>query len=396
MTREKLAKVFLESNNNNYVLQLPTGFGKTLIALKKLDKWYHKDCRILIVIPKLVLIDNWKDEIAKWNCEHISDNITFTTYVSFPKHCGDKWDVIVLDEGHHLSERCRDAMSYLKAKHILVLSATIKRDLMQYYRYILKATIYKVDVKDAIENDVLPDPKILLIPLKLDNSVYNQVIEKNIKKNRTVKNIQTIRYAEKWKYKSYNGPLRIMCTQQQYYNELSGLVEWYKQKSTGSAIMRNMWLHKAGERLKWLAQQKESLIKEILKILKNHRVLTFCQSIKQTESLGCPCVNSKVGLDALELFNKKKVKHISACAILDEGINLIDCQLGVFQMINSSDRMVCQRVGRILRHKNPVLIFPYFKNTRENEIVDDIVKDYNPSLIFTIDSNNLNDIKKYL
>ena len=394
MTREELTNRFLESNSTNYILQVATGFGKSRLALQKIDTWYTEECKILIVIPKLVLIPNWKEEIKKWKYEKMLNSITFTTYVSLPKYCGEKWDVVLLDEAHHTSERCREAMDCLhsRVKHLIALSATLKREMLAYFRYSWKAELFKVDVKDAIEDNVLPDPKIILLPLSLDKSNVNQIIEK--KSKRTDVRPLTISFADKWKYKSYTGPLRILCTQQQYYDDLSNLIEWYKQKGKSNAIMKNMWLHKAGERLKWLAKQKEEIIKSILKQLKNHRVLTFCQSIEQSASLGCPCVNIKVGLDALARFNAKAIKHISAVAMVDEGCNLSDCKIGLFQMINASDRMVCQRVGRILRHKEPVLIFPYYRNTREEEIINEIIKDYNPNLITRVFSYN--NIKQYL
>lgn len=41
-------------------------------------------------------------------------------------------------------------------------------------------------------------------------------------------------------------------------------------------------------------------------------------------------------------------------------------------------------VKRILRHKKPVLIIPYFVNTREEEIVKQMLNNYNPELIQTI------------
>lgn len=393
MTREELTKAFLSSTADNYILQLATGFGKSYMALQKVNQWYTKDCKILIAIPFNVLIDNWKDEIHKWKFDKLLPNITFTTYISLPKHCGEHWDILICDECHHISERCRASMKVIKTNHFIGLSATIKRDVMDYLRQKFHPEVFRIDVRNAIESNVLPDPKIILVRLKLDNTVVNQIIEKNIKR-KSISIPKTIGYGEKWKYRSYKGPLHITCTQLQYYNDLSNLIEWYKQKGMHNAIMKNMWLHKAGERLKWLAAQKEDLIKDILKQLKNYRVLTFCQSIEQSETLGCPCVNSKVGLDNLDKFNSRKIKHIAAISILDEGANLVECKIGLFQMINSSLRMIVQRSGRIYRHKKPVLIFPYFVDTREEEIVDGIIKEYNPELVHVVE--DINTIKNYL
>jgi superfamily II DNA or RNA helicase len=297
---------------------------------------------------------------------------------------------------HHTSERCQEALKVLHTKHLIGLSATIKKDLLWFFRNRFKVEVIQVKVKDAIESNVLPDPKVILIPLTFNNTIVNQVIEKNIKKTANEDSIKTINFSEKWKYRGYKGPLRILCTQQQYYNDISNLIDWYKQKGMHNAIMKNMWLHKAGERLKWLAKQKEELIKQILKELKNYRVLTFCQSIEQSETLGCPCVNSKVGTENLEKFNNKKIKHIASIDMLNEGLNPVDCKVGLFQMLNSSQRISWQRAGRILRHKEPVLIFPYYINSREEEILKDILQDYNKDLIIKLSINSINNLKELL
>ena len=71
--------------------------------------------------------------------------------------------------------------------------------------------------------------------------------------------------------------------------------------------------------------------------------------------------------------------------MLDEGVNLTSCRVGIFANINSSERIVVQRIGRILRHKDPIIIIPYFINTREQEIVNNMLEGYNPDLIETMD-----------
>ncbi len=49
-------------------------------------------------------------------------------------------------------------------------------------------------------------------------------------------------------------------------------------------------------------------------------------------------------------------------------------------------------VKRILRHKSPIIIIPYYKNTREEEIIfKEMLYNYNKDLIHTI--TNIKDIK---
>ena len=46
--------------------------------------------------------------------------------------------------------------------------------------------------------------------------------------------------------------------------------------------------------------------------------------------------------------------------------------------------MMIQKQGRILRHPEPIIIIPYFVNTREHELVDDLKANYNPELITVV------------
>lgn len=171
---------------------------------------------------------------------------------------------------------------------------------------------------------------------------------------------------------------------------MSSSIDWYKRRAmSGNRIFKNQWLHKCGDRLKWLSDQKVQVTKNILSHLADNRVLTFCTSIGQSEDIG-NSINSRVGTANLDSFNEGKINHITAVGMLDEGCNIVNCQVGVFNMLNSSERLATQRIGRILRHKNPVIIIPYFKNTRDAEIVDKMLAGYNTELISVV--HNIKDI----
>ena len=388
MTREEINNLLQSIDNKEIILELSTGYGKTLASLQYINKTNPN--KILIVIPRLVLINNWKDEINKWGYNELLDNITFTTYVSLQKHKDKEWSHIILDEAHHLSERCKEILVEMKSDYKLFLSATLKRELKYWIRTTYpKVKLITVSLKDAIENEVLPDPKILLIPLTLDNFNSTEIL---VKKNKKTSLTIDCFYKDRWKYmKLYN--CNIKCTPQQYYNEISQEIEYWKKQSMFKKALEFKWLKCCNDRLKWLSNQKNDIVITILKHLKDYRVLTFCNSIEQTEKLGKFCINSKnkSSLKHLELFNEGKIKHITSVAMLDEGCNLTQCKVGLFAMLNSSDRMIFQRLGRILRHKEPVIIIPYYKNTREEEIVVKMIENYNKDLIKT--TNNINIIR---
>ena len=63
--------------------------------------------------------------------------------------------------------------------------------------------------------------------------------------------------------------------------------------------------------------------------------------------------------------------------MLDEGVNLVECQNGIFISLTSSERLQIQRIGRLLRHKEPIIHLYYYKNTREEEIMCNIINLYN-------------------
>ena len=178
----------------------------------------------------------------------------------------------------------------------------------------------------------------------------------------------------------------------QYYDRLDSDIEFYRKKSSNPA-MKNIWLHKCGERLKWLSDRKTSYVARIIKHFKDYRTLTFCNGIEQTEALGRNHINSKnkESNDILERFNNGEINHITACNMLNEGMNLYNCQIGIYANLNSSETIVKQRLGRILRHDNPIIIIPYFKNTRDEELVNKMIQDYNPELVETV--NDITSIK---
>ena len=386
MTREEARDEILSIESPNILCELPTSFGKTKVALDLMSKRLpiKSGIRILIVVPRVVLKDNWKEEFIKWNMQAYLPFVEFVTYVSLPKMAG-VWDMIIFDEAHHLSQRCREAIGSFNAKHCILLSATVGRELKKELITLFQDLyIYKVSTKQAIEDEILPDPRVYLIPLSLDNTKTTFEIVKN--KSQKVELV--IPYTQRFQYaKVKNRRIVIKCTQKQYYDDMSSMISWYKNKMF-SEVFKNLFLRKSGERLKWLSEQKSGYVKTLLDLLSNQRTLTFCNGIPQTEELGKYCINSKnkASEENLHKFNEGKVDHITACNMLDEGMNLTNCRVGVYAVLNSSDRMIKQKLGRLLRHPDPIIIIPYFQGTREEEIVGMMLEDYNPKLVTKITS----------
>ena len=378
MTREEVNNLALSKiNKTKYlILELITGYGKTKIAIDLInhicDRVFRNDrcpTTILILVAKTVHKQTWRNEIEKWGGIK-SDYVTIECYESLHKYKDYYFDTVVMDELQHLSDA---RLKILESIHIgeafIGLSATIKRDMRDYFIHSHKAEVIKCSLKEAVEDEVLPEPTVYRLPLTLDVKSYTYKIK---------------RFGQD-----------VITTQKGYYDIISSLIEWYKNKyfNSRNERMKNLWLSTAGKRLKWCAEQKEALVLSLLDKFRNYKTLTFCSSIEQSERLGKYNITSKnkKSTEYLNMFNNNKIKHITACSILNEGANLTNCRIGIFCNLNSSEIVVKQRVGRILRHKSPIIIIPYFKDTREEELVQKMVEEYSEESIVTI--NNINEIK---
>lgn len=357
------------------ILELITGMGKTKVAIDLInhicDRVFRNDecpTTVLILVAKTVHKQTWKDEIEKWGGVK-TDYVTIECYESLKKYEGAYFDVVVADEMQHLSEARLEVLDTLHINEAFIgLSATIKRDMRDMFIRFHDACVIKCGLREAVDDEVLPEPTVYLMPLTLDEKNYT--------------------------YKTKRFGKNVITTQKGYYDSISSLIEWYKNKyfNSRNERMKNLWLSTAGKRLKWLAEQKEPIVLSLLDKFRNHKTLTFCSSIEQSERLGKYNITSKnkASVKNLEMFNLNKIKHITACNILNEGVNLTNCRIGIFCNLNSSEIVVKQRVGRILRHKSPIIIIPYFKDTREEELVQKMIEEYSEESIVTI--NNINEI----
>lgn len=377
MNREEVRSLALEAidKTNCLILELITGFGKSKLSIDLVnhicDRVYREQqepTNILILVAKTVHKQTWMDEIEKWGGIK-SDHIVIECYESLKKYKDSYFDIVVCDEMQHLSEARLEVLETIHINEALIgLSATIKRDLRDYFKYQYKATIIKCGLKEAIEEEVLPEPVVYLMPLKLDST---QV-----------------------KYKSKRFGKEVITTQLGYYNNISSLIDFYKRKYMNgrNERMRTLWLSKAGDRLKWLSEIKEPIILSLLDKFKNYRTLTFCSSIAQSERLGEYNITSKnkKSTEYLDMFNNMKIRHITACNILNEGVNLKDCRIGIFCNLNTSEIITKQRCGRLLRHSKPIIIIPFYVHTREEELAKKMLEEYNKESIKVI--NNINEV----
>nr|DAM84355.1 MAG TPA: Chromatin remodeling complex ATPase [Caudoviricetes sp.] len=402
MTREEIySKCLTKLEKSDFLLlELATGFGKTRNAILLINhlvktKYQGKHTSMLLLVAKIVHKQTWKDEFKKWGGINV-DDLTIECYESLKKHEHESFDFVVMDECHHLnSDKRLDLFSTLTYGNVIGLSATIPKKLKQYFQYQYHAEVVTCNIVNAIEDEVLPEPQIILYPLQLDNTRPTESIEVNPKaKGKTYYG----NYNELWKYRKMKVHAIISCTPRQRVNEYNSqiLYERNKYMRTRQDFLKNKWLFDCGERIKYLANLKNNIVLSILQRLEKERTITFCKTIEQADILGKYSIHSKnKDSDIIyNSFNAKKINHIVSVNVLNEGANLVDCKYAVFANYSASESIGPQRIGRSLRHKSPIIIMPYYESTREEEMVQEMIKDFNKDFIKTVHS--LKELDKFI
>lgn len=402
MTREEIYTECLTKleKSDFLLLELATGFGKTRNAILLINhlvetKYQGKHTSMLLLVAKTVHKQTWKDEFNKWGGINV-DDLTIECYESLKKHEYESFDFVVMDEIHHLnSDKRLDLFSTLTYGNVIGLSATIPKKLKQYFQYEYAAEVVTCSIVDAIEDEVLPEPQIILYPLQLDNTRPTESIELNPKaKGKTYYG----NYNELWKYRKMKVHVIISCTPRQRVNEYNSLILYERNRymRTRQDFLKNKWLFDCGERIKYLANLKNNIVLSILQRLEKERTITFCKTIEQADILGKYSIHSKnKDSDIIyNNFNAKKINHIVSVNVLNEGANLVDCKYAVFANYSSSEICSAQRVGRSLRHKSPVIILPYYETTREEEIVNTMIESFKEESIHKIYS--LKELDKFI
>ena len=317
VNNEQIFKDLVKKGAKNNLLILPTGYGKTKYAIDLAN--YYKCKKILVVVPKRVLIKNWNVELDKWGYK---GSVNFTTYASIQKWSGLSYDMVIWDEAHHITERVMEYIPTISSSYATLLSATVKRDKLYALREMFaNLNVVRHTLKDAIDEEILPQPKVYLIQLNLSPDISDKIIIRKTGKKPVIKG--EYNQLKRLKAAYPKNTIEITCHQLQKNLYYSNEIDYWKRRYifTQQEFLKNNWLRIAGERLKWLSDIKTDIVKNILDKLKKYRVITFCSSIKQTEDLGKNNISSKnkKAPEVLKSFNEGNINHITACEMLNEG-----------------------------------------------------------------------------
>ena len=380
------------TTDKRVVLNWATSMGKGTAAVKFI-KTLPETSKILIVVAETAHKKNWKDEFIKFNAEQYLSCCTIICYASLHKQINTKWNLIIFDEAHHLSSDKRlNALSTLSSERVLALSATLNNykvnvGLRQTFGTF---TYLKVNIDDAIKGNMLPEPKIFLIPLELDTKNQNQVITIEWGKEAKRQEIHC-NYDERWKYMTNKGlftdvKLIVHCTERQKYSYLEENINYYgeRYKRTPHPMTRLKWLRFGSERKRFMGSMKTQKAKQLASHLVNKKFICFCTDINQADEIGGKhAIHSKNRNSAslLEDFNNDKIHDIYVVGMLTEGQNLTGIQAGIIIQIDGVLRPFIQKLGRAMRADYPIQYVFYLKNTKDEAYKDNALEGIDPQYI---------------
>lgn len=382
--------VEISKQTDKILLKHGTGLGKSLSFIRIQE--YHKPKSVYIIVSEKNHIQNWINEYKKHGKEELLKVVTFFCYASIHKYMDTKVDMLCMDEGHHVTSEARlDSLSTIKANKIILLSATIKPNQVEAIESVVGEFYkYTVGLKLAIEEDIIPTPIVYLIPLELNN-INSETIEFT-RGNSKLREKIYCEFKDRFKYirnkKLYpNIDLIIQCSQFQKNSYLDDMNVYYKRQFfvSRSLIFKNKWLQNGMERKRYLARIKTSLVQTLLNKVKHKRFICFCGSIDQARILSdnknLLCSEEKNTDITIDKFNNGDISNLFVINMLQEGANLSDIEVGIIVQLDGDVGPFIQKSGRIMRSKQPIIYVFYYKDTRDEEYLQNIYKE--------IDSENI-------
>ena len=379
----QLIKSKCEELFDNYkaiLLIFATGVGKSFNAINLQQRVSAK--KTFICVAEIAHIKNWQDEYVKHGFEELLKSTEIFCYASLKKYRNKSCDILILDEAHHLTSDRIDIIKTIPRKATIGLSATMSDE--NQYDFALASGGYKsyiITMEEAIEMELLPKPKVYLIPLQLDNSIKSETIE--FKRGRNINIIHcdylqrnTYIYAKN-KYPTLN--LIIHCTQQEKYNYIDA------EYNRAAMYKRTGWLRYGGVRKRYLSDCKTNKIKELCKTLQDDgkRFICFCGSIEQAEEVNSiNCIHSKKeSTKIITAFNSKQIDSIYAVKKLVEGMNLTDIEAAIIGQLDGTERPFIQMTGRSLRAEFPEVYVLYFQGTKDMDYLENVTNNISQDYI---------------
>ena len=328
------------------IVQLPTGTGKTIVALYAMKILGVKTA---VIVPTIPLAKQWYRKIrrCKIPCglfygeekrlKPITVFVINSAITTGYKYL-DNYRFFILDEIHHYASPIfSKLLEKLDGKKVLGLSATVKR-LDGRHKLLLQhfPLIYNMTVKQASEKSYVAPIKIIRVEAKMtmeERKEYDKC-EETLRKAFIILGTTSI------------DKIKQLTNTKEKEIALAVLTALVKRR----IILSNV-------------EDKKRKVLEICRKHLNEKILLFSESIESIEAIKkyllkhgvkCQTYHSKTNKKKRERILEgwgKGFNVLLSCRCLEEGIDVPECSVGIIIAGTSSARQMIQRMGRIIRPK---------------------------------------------
>ncbi len=342
--QREAVKAWLD-NKGKGIIALPTGAGKTIVALAAIEALNQYT---LVVTYTKEQMFQWKEMIEKyttWPSEMIGlyygeekklKPITIATYQTAYRHIhkiSPLFTMIVIDEVHHLpAEKFKLIAENSFACYRLGLSATVVREDGKHVELfpLMGGIVYSKTPYELASEGYLASYTIHQVYVELTSD-------------------------EKKVFKEYLNAYRKLAEGRTFTEilELAKRGDERAQLALKAYTNAKQVVHKAKAKI----DAVKAIVEKELK--KGSKILVFTQYVDQAEALGkilsCPVITGEVDTKTrrriLEAFKEAEKGVLVLTTVGDEGLDIPDVNVGIIVTGTGSRRQFIQRLGRLLRPK---------------------------------------------
>jgi superfamily II DNA or RNA helicase len=326
------------------VIVLPTGAGKTVIAMKAMELVNQPS---IIIVPTLDLLEQWRRRIEEelsievgvyGGGESSVKAVTVSTYDSAYLRAGElgnMFRLLIFDEVHHLpAESFRQIAEMFTAPNRLGLTATYEREDMLHAELprLIGGVVYRLNTED-LAGRFLSNYKIERLTVELTDE-------------------EKVEYARDYRiFTDYLERSRIWLRSPRDFQR------FIMRTSRDSQARHALLARNSAMRIAFSSRAKIDTLEKILHSNPGDRILIFTQHndlvYRISRRFLIPFITHTTAKEerheVLKGFREGRFRAIVTSKVLDEGIDVPEASLGVIVSGTGSSREFIQRLGRLLR-----------------------------------------------
>jgi superfamily II DNA or RNA helicase len=326
------------------VVVLPTGAGKTVIAMKAVELVNQP---AVVIVPTLDLLEQWRKRVEEelgidvgvyGGGENAVKAVTICTYDSAyirAAELGNRFSLLIFDEVHHLpGESFRQIAEMFTAPYRMGLTATYEREDMLHLELprLIGGVVYRLKPED-LAGRYLSDYRLERVNVEL-----------------------TEKEREEYQ-RNYNAFTKYLEENRIWLNSPIAFQRFIMMSSRDPGARRALLARNKALSIAFNSEAKIERLEEILRSNPDDRILVFTQHndlvFRISRRFLLPFITHATSkeerYDVLKCFREGSYRAVVTSKVLDEGIDVPEATLGVIMSGTGSSREFVQRLGRLLR-----------------------------------------------